>query len=295
MVQTKYDVTDWFGVRYAYTQTLARQNFTAISPHVTDHMGIITAGNPQLTPAKSLNHDIMLYFHGNVIGLFTVDGFYKTIKDFIYSTQYPLFKTAIPGFHSVGDFPGAAVGDVLNTVLNNPYKAYQKGFEVSLDTHFWYLPSPLNGTILNLNYTHVWSTTMYPVAVVTLVPGGARIPHYTIKDSSRTGSLLNQPSDMVNGTIGYDYEGFSGRVSVVYYGNVLNGVGFSLSTTANAYFRVDAAFSQNLPWEGVQLYLNLNNINSRPDVTAIIMAGSPVPISEQFYGLTVELGIKYTL
>lgn len=295
MVQARYDVTNWFGVRYAYTQTLARQNFTSVSPHWTDHEGVIAAGNPELQPGLSISHDLEFYFHSNVIGLITFDGFYKTIKDFVYSTQYPLFQTALPGFFDVGDFPGALVGDLLNITMNNPHPAYQRGFEINLEHRFWYLSSPFNGILIDLNYTHIWSNTNYPLAVVKLAPGSGRIPHYVVEDSAQAGSLLNQPGDMANGTIGYDYEGFSGRVSVVYYGNVLNGVGFSLTTTANAYFRVDAAFSQNLPWKGLQLYLNLNNINSRPDVTVIEMAGAPVPISEQFYGLTAELGVRYTL
>jgi TonB-dependent receptor len=106
MVQTKFNLTDWFDIRYAYTQTLARPDYHQLSPHFTISYlrNTVWAGNPKLRPAHSYNHDLIFTFHGNKLGLLSIGGFYKTIKDFSYSTQYNLYPSALPGLDSIASF-----------------------------------------------------------------------------------------------------------------------------------------------------------------------------------------------
>lgn len=294
MVQAKYSPFDWFDVRYAYTQTLARPDYTANSPFAnSDNSGTyINAGNPALKPAHSINNDLMFSFHNKSIGLLTLGAFYKTIKDFSYFTSYELlpYHTA-PGYDTLAQFPDmyALPGATLNTWLNNPYKAFLKGVEADWQTRLWYLPVPFDGMVFGINYTHIWATTNYPYV---LLGGTVRKP--VLIDTSREGRLLDQPSDILNSYIGYDYKGFSARLSFLYQGATLSGLGPRPEEDAftRPYFRMDASLRQMLPWQGLQLYFDLENLNSESNISIQPSAGGFE--SEQFYGLTADLGIRFT-
>jgi TonB-dependent receptor len=303
MVQVKYDVASWGDIRYAYTQTLARPDFNSLDPGWTiDQPGQgVNTGNPNLKPAESFNHDLMFTIHSNDIGLISVGAFYKTIKDFSYFTSYWLLANrTLPGYDTLAQYTGAQSGATINTYYNNPYKAYIKGLEGDFQTRLWYLPAPLNGIVLGINYTHIWSSTLYPYVIkkTTQVtpPGGGR--PYNVDSliaSSRGGRLLDQPDDILNASFGYDYKGFSGRLSFLYQGSAVSGIGTRIEQDGftHDYFRMDASFRQMLPWPGLQLYLDINNINQRPDISAQRTIGGFT--SEQYYGLTADLGIRYTL
>jgi len=47
-----------------------------------------------------------------------------------------------------------------------------------------------------------------------------------------------------------------------------------------------------LPWFGLQVYGDLNNLNSANDVS-VIQAPTGVPTSQQSYGLTADLGLRW--
>jgi TonB-dependent receptor len=303
-VQAKYEVNSWADVRYAFTKTLARPDFTQLSPYInTDLYGnFVNAGNPELKPAESINHDLMVTFHSNELGLISVGGFLKTITNFSYFTQYQLLPDSdnVPPPLATWEqfaFLGVNPYATINTFYNNPYKATVKGIEADLQTRLWYLPAPLNGIVLAINYTHIWSNTRYPWAIdsfkqVSLRP--ARFKYWII-DSSRAGRLIYQPDDILNASFGYDFKGFSGRISFLYQGPMISGIGDRVENDAytHDYFRIDASFRQMLPIEGLQVYLDVNNINSRPDISAQQTTGGFT--SEQYYGLTADVGIRYTL
>ena len=303
MIQAKYDVASWADIRYSYTQTLARPDFTSLTPgYSIDQPGqLVTAGNSDLKPAESFNHDLMFTIHSNDIGLISIGAFYKTIKDFSYFTSYWLLQNrTLPGYDTLAQYPGAQSGASINTYYNNPYKAYLKGLEADFQTRLWYLPAPLNGIVLGINYTHIWSSTLYPYILKkttqVIPPGGGR--PYNVDSliaDSRGGRLLDQPDDILNASFGYDYKGFSGRLSFLYQGSAVSGIGTRVEQDGytHDYFRMDASFRQMLPWPGLQLYLDINNINQRPDISAQQTIGGFT--SEQYYGLTADLGIRYTL
>ncbi|MCL5020337.1 MAG: TonB-dependent receptor [Bacteroidetes bacterium] len=298
MVQAKYDFANWGDVRYAYTKTLARPDFTSLDPGWSiDQPGQgVNTGNPNLEPAQSFNHDLMFTVHSNTVGLFSVGIFYKTVKDFSYFTSYWLLPNrTLPGYDTLAQYPGAQNGASLNTFYNNPYKAYLKGVETDLETRLWYLPGPLSGIVLSLNYTHIWSNTLYPYIILKKIQITPRLTVDSLIAASRGGRLIYQPDDIFNGSIGYDLGGFSGRVSFLYQGSMVSSIGARVEQDGYTqdYFRVDASIRQLLPWRGFQIYLDVNNINQRPDISAQETIGGFT--SEQYYGLTADLGVRYTL
>ena len=303
MVQAKYNVGEWGDVRYSYTQTLARPDYTQLSPHffVAAATHDVTGGNPHLKPAQADNHDLLLTLHTNELGLLSIGGFYKEISNFTFAASYKLRSKAVydkfgvTGLDSVRSFApfltSADDGVRMNTFLNSHNKAYVKGIEIDLQTRFWYLPAPLNGVVLGINYTHAWSQAGYPYFDDKAVRGV--ITQFT--DSTRTDRLVNQPNDLVNTYLGYDYKGFSARISYVFQGNSLTNIGAfpEQQGYSKDYKRIDFSARQMLPWPGLQLFFDANNLNNESNIAAQMSINGFT--SQNYYGFTANLGIRYEL
>lgn len=303
MVQVKYSPFDWVDIRYAFTNTLARPDYHQLSPRVSmDYtLNNVWAGNPELAPAKAYNHDLILSFYSNELGLLTVGGFYKTIKDFSYYTQYTLHPIAPYGIKTTRDFEikGAFPKDgaLIYTYLNSPYDAIVKGIELDFQTRLWYLPFPLNGIVLGVNYTHISSEAKYPFRNDRSRANPNPPPRVIVEvfDSTRTGRLVYQPNDILNSYLGFDYEDFSCRLSVIFQGNSVSYIGAfpEQDGFTRDYFRVDASARQKLPWYGLEVYLDVFNINAERNTSAQQSIGGFT--NEQNYGLTANLGVRFRL
>lgn len=296
MGQIKYKPFEWGDVRYAYTQTLARPDYHQLSPHFNMDFSLnnVWSGNPNLKTARAFNHDVIVSLHSNKLGLLSVGWFYKTVKDFTYYTQYKLHKAAPAGLDSVGSFtPPPKDGATLYTYINSPYDAHVRGLELDFQTSLWYLP--LKGLVFGINYAHIWSEARYPWRddITIFDPGPPRRTYSVVKDSTRTGRLINQPNDILNSYIGFDYRGFSARLSFVFQGNAVSGVGAFAEQDGftRDYYRFDASVRQKLPWQGSEIYLDFFNLNSETNSSAQRSIGGFT--NEQNYGLTTNLGIRF--
>jgi TonB-dependent receptor len=301
MVQLRYNTTDWFDLRASYTQTLARPDYHQLAPNYTISygQGTVRAGNPNLKTAHAYNTDVILTFHTNELGLFSISGFYKEIKDFAYSTQYSLYDSAPEGIATTNDYNIGGTkpnkGAILFTYMNTPYMAYVRGLEFDLQTRFWYLPAPFNGIVFSFNYTRISSRAIYPWRNARTVIIGPRQTLTTVFDSTRAGRLINQPNDILNTSIGYDYKDFSIRLSCLFQGNAVSNVGNFTEQDgfSRDYFRMDASIRQKLPWFGSEVFLDLANINGANNQSAQQSIGGFT--NEQNYGLTANLGIRFRL
>jgi TonB-dependent receptor len=285
----------WFDIRLAYSTTLSYPDFTAIIPEVTMDNGFsVSYNNYQLVPTQSKNYDAYLSFSDNTIGLFTAGGFYKKIENLIYRYNFnlpdSLAQPYLPGYNTTGTGKVYAI----TTYVNDPYKAIVYGLEFDWQTHLWYLPNPFKGLVFNINFTHIYSKAEYPYKTLVTPPG--RGSRSRIVDTSYIDPLLDQPNNIVNLSIGYDYRGFSIRVSMLYKDEVFQDPSYwqqNRSITA-AYKRWDISVKQDLPFPGLQAYCNLNNLNNAQDFAGI-QAYPTIPVSEQVYAMTVELGLRWQL
>jgi len=115
------------------------------------------------------------------------------------------------------------------------------------------------GTFLNGDYTLPYPINvdlmwmLIPVAKATTITG------------FRGGY---QPNDIVNLTIGYDYEGFSARVSMLFQNNIFKQPDFWMQHRVNSekYTRWDFSVKQELPWFGIQLLFNMSNITGENEL-----------------------------
>ncbi|MBN1406647.1 MAG: TonB-dependent receptor [Calditrichaceae bacterium] len=306
MMQAKYSPFDWMDVRYAYTQTLSRPDYHMLSPKFTiTQNGTIHTGNSGLKPAHAFNHDISFTFHSNKLGLLTVGGFYKTIKDFVYQAPYSLnwalnFAVDSLDRYTVVDTSGGGItprGDLdyrIYRPFNNPNDAYVKGIELDFQHNFWYLPSPFNGMVFGLNYARIFSKTKYPFAYTETKiyprPIGA-VEVYA--DSTAPGSLIDQPDHVLNSYIGIDYKGFSARLSFLFTDNSARYIepkNPENNSFTEAYFRMDFSARQKLPWLSSELFLDVANLNDQKDEWTQSSTGGYQGIRN--YGLTANFGLR---
>ena len=295
----QYKPLSWFDIRMAYSTTISYPDFNTIIPRIhVGSYGNIQWNNYDLTPSKSDNYDLYFTFYENKIGLFTIGGFVKKINDLIYPWKFSKAGLEAEPYFLTTSAPNENTNYTISTYINNPYVVYNKGLEIDWQTHFWYLPDPLSGLVLNINYTTVKSEAEYP-----FVYAGATSA--TNVDTSFTDRLVYQPDHIFNFSLGYDYKGFSILLSMLYQDDVFSGVSQwpQLRSTTAEYKRWDLSVKQTLPWLGMQLYGNLNNINGRyaplfmknaKDMSVLQMYPD-IPKSIEDYGMTAEMGFRIKL
>jgi len=328
----KYEPNDWLILRYASTNTLTRPDYADIIPlyNYLGNSGEVIYRNRFLEPGVSKNQDYVVAFNSNKLGLLSLSYFTKNIDGMIYSSgkRYIVEGTA----NSLYGLPHYTDKKFINDFkLNNPYAVKLEGFEIDYQTRFWYLPGMLSGLVFNTNYTRTTSQVKYPRTTIDYVISW--VPSFNIVtvnlDSFYVDRLIDQPSDIFNYSLGYDYKGFSGRFSMLYMSDVFKTTNFwpELRQTTDSYRRYDLSMKQKLPVvKGLEIYLNMSNLTEAIDVTRLrgynqsdpnfdnalleeisapdditiderldmIPRNSRAKVLEEHYGKTLDIGFRYS-
>ena len=267
----KYQPFDWLMLRYATTKTLTRPNYSDMIPlyNVSGQNRTVVYRNPFLEPGISKNQDYVISFNNKYLGLLSFSYFTKRIQGLIFSSGQRVIedpnKYGLPGFtkyYMINDYK-----------TNNEYDTFLKGLEVDFQTRFWYLPSFLRGLVFNANYTITRSTVRYPRTVIeteVIFDPSFEVVMNNL-DSLYVDRLLDQPNSIINYSIGYDYKGFSGRLSMNYISNIFSTTNFwtELRQDTDAYTRYDLSIKQKLFIEGLEIYINASNLSEAIDVTRL--------------------------
>jgi len=297
----KFKPLEWLDIRYANTTTLTRPDYISLVPLLRSNgrsPATMEWRNKRLTPGSSKNNDLSVSINNNKFGLFTVGYFDKTISDLIYSSgSRILFEDDTTSFGLPGNYVNYKI---MNYELNNPYDILLSGWEFDFQTRLLWMPGLLKGLVFNANYTISDSEVEYPLTVIESEfdwgpPAGVIQSNV---DTTYTDRLLDQPDRIINLSIGYDYKGFSGRLSMLSKDDVFMSTNFwpELRETTDPYTRWDLSMKQDLPLKGLQLFLNVNNITESIDVNryrGMNSYGDNLK-SEQHYGRTVDLGFRYS-
>jgi TonB-dependent receptor len=298
MIHLRIKPTKSFYMHFAYTQTLSRPDFNAISPNTYVNTGwapfSYVASNPALKPELWTNFDGQFTFHGSKIGLLSVTAFYKKVQDKIWSRTYQRIK----GDPKINPFPDNAVVNV--TVWeNHAYDAYVQGLEFEWQTSFYYLPKPLNYFTLNANYTFTQSQTTYPYTRLQNVtpPGGGR-PVATRIDSTTVGPMLYQPQNIANVSLGFNLKGFNVWLSFQYNGLIYTGKNYRgaprLDSQKDYFYRWDLQLTQKFAIRKVKGFEVVANIANISDFTeSQRLTGDIRPTYQENYGMTVDLGLRF--
>jgi outer membrane receptor protein involved in Fe transport len=293
MAHIIYKPFDFLQFHFAYTNTLNYPDYSSITPRYLVGTNYADYNNVRLKPARSENYDLVAAIYNNEIGLLSIGGFKKRIKDLIF------FSTTYVDASNINQYPELPLKQGIlyqfNTYINNPNPIDVWGIETEWQTHFWYLPEPFNGIVFDINYTHIFSEASYPKTdkVVTYNEDGTSTT--AIIDTSYKSRLLNQPDDILNLAIGYDIGGFSARVSMIYQDNIFKHPDFWMQnrTISDKFTRWDISVKQQLPWYNVQIYLDLLNITGAKETD--VNQKTNFPAAESSYGMMGDLGIRVNL
>lgn len=288
-VHLRYEPFNWLQVRLAYTQSVARPSYSSLIPRVDITPNSIFVNNYNLRPERAESYDISFAFNENHLGLFTIGGFYKVIEDKIFIRRDRVL-------HNPEDYNLSSIykDSRFDADENNESLSYVKGIELDWQTNFWYLPSFLKGIVLNINYTKIFSKTKYPLT--KYVNEVISNPPYIIKnevDISYWARMQQQPDDILNISLGYDYKGFSCRVSMFYQGDnfITSKFNEEEHILTDSFSRWDLSVKQRLPWQNIQLYFNFVNINEGLDRDFIRGNGKTSRL--EYYGSTLQLGLRW--
>jgi len=297
MIHMRIKPSKSFYLHFAYTQTISRPDFNAISPNQYVNPGrqpfIHRAQNPQLRAELWTNYDAQVTFHGSKIGLFSVSGFYKTVQDKIWNRSF----TRIRGDSII--YPFNDNDNVQVSIWeNHPYEVTLKGVEFEWQTSFWYMPSVLKYFTLSLNYTYIQSETSYPTTWMEQVipPEGGR-PEIVRIDSVITGPMLFQPKHILNASLGFNYMGFNTWLSFQYNGEIYTSKNYKTDVKDGLkehFYRMDLQLTYNIPMKlkgELQVIGNFANLTNFREVSRL--RGDPRYTYQEAYGWTVDLGLRY--
>jgi len=297
MVHLRIKPSKFFYLHAAYTQTISRPDFNAISPNLYIKPVPLFqhhAQNPELRPELWTNYDAQITFHGNKIGLFSVSGFYKTVEDKIWQRSF----TRIKGDELAYPFRDDEVVG-MRIWENHANKVELKGVEIEWQSSLWYLPGPLKFFTLNVNYTYTHSETRYPISdIVNMRPpeGGRPVP--TRVDTLVVGPMLYQPAHVANLSLGFNYKGFSTWLSYQYNGGVITSkhpTNEERDGVKEDFYRLDWALTYDLPVKlpgRLQVIGNFANLTNATEISR--HRGDPRYTLQEAYGWTFDLGVKYT-
>lgn len=283
MVHLRYKFTQWLDVRLAATKTLNRPDFFSLVPWeiiVPQNPPRISRGRPDLRHTTAWNYDAFAYFY-NRYGLLTIGGFYKRLENVDVQSR----STIIGGKYA---------GYQLNQPINLPGISTVKGLEIDFQSNLRSLPKPFNGIIIGANLTLARSMTQVPFFEIKQIFDPTTPPFFftEVTDTVRTGRVPGQANVIANMQLGYEWKGFSGRVSMGLQDNSLAQVGerAELDAFTDRSVRWDVAVQQkiNRHWAA---FLNLNNLSNQPE--AAFIGNSNFPSEREFFGMTGEVGLRY--
>jgi TonB-dependent receptor len=145
MVHLRYRVDDRTNVRAAWTNTLARPDFSILAPfqRVDFDDQTIERGNPGLLPSRVMSVDLLAERFFQDVGLVSFGVFYKRLDDFTYRRTF---------IEEGGEFDGFQV-----RMRENGATAEVLGFEAAWQQRLSFLPGIWSGLGLMTNYTYTTS------------------------------------------------------------------------------------------------------------------------------------------
>ncbi|MCC6399091.1 MAG: TonB-dependent receptor, partial [Bacteroidetes bacterium] len=139
MIHLRYRFTPWLDIRLAFTRSLSRPDYFNLVPYerIVFAEQTIARGNPNIRQTTATNYDVYISFYSNDLGLLTLGGYYKKLRDIDYIRQ-----TRIQG----GQFNAYELTEPVNGDASTVW-----GFEIDIQTNLRNLPSPLDGFVINAN------------------------------------------------------------------------------------------------------------------------------------------------
>ena len=280
-LQFKYNATDDLVLRAAFTTALARPDYYALAPYVNNIAADseIIAGNPDLKATYSYNYDFMAENYFKSVGLVSGGAFYKKLNNFIYTYSNNQYNTA----DFAADFPGQAnpvpAGEEWTFIQSrNGQSVDVYGFEVAFQRQLDFLPGFLKHFGIYTNYTFTESKAKG----ITNEDGEER----------KGMSLPGTAPHMFNGSLFWDNNKFSARVSVNYASDYLDELGSD--AFQDSYYDKQLFLDANASYKitkNLRIFAEANNLTNQP--LRYYQGISSRTKQVEFYEGRFNLGVKF--
>ncbi|MGB3871720.1 MAG: TonB-dependent receptor [Stenotrophomonas sp.] len=213
-----WDVAGDVVLRFGAAKTMARPTLAYLSPSVSGgptgyfddgRVFSINLGNPKLDPFRSTNYDLSAEWYFAEGALLSAALFYKDIDSYVQRTR--LLTTWGDMGYSLDLLPEgftAATQFNVQSYYNTPGGPL-KGYELSYQQPFSFLPGFWSKFGIQLNYTHVESSIKYMFST-------AASSNTQVVTTFTDNDLVNLSPNSYNATLYYDDGKFSARASTSY-------------------------------------------------------------------------------
>ena len=228
-------------------------------------------GNPDLQPYRAWNFDISAEYYFARNAVVQIGAFYKDIEGFIVEAEFDEDAAPYNGIYNGIPFTEAKIP------LNGD-RAKVKGVEFAYQQALDFLPGPLDGMLVNFNYT-------YTDAEGRLADGESLAGRYIPLPSSSKHTF--------NAVLGYEMGPVSLRLAGAYRSSFLDEVGGDAEEDrfVRDHFQVDFTAKYDLTSK-IQLVGELVNIFNESYTAYNRFGGRDRLLQYEEYGTTVKFGVK---
>jgi len=215
--------------RLSYSTGIGRPNFSnlLLTTTVNNESMTIRAANPDLRPQTAENFDFTLEYYFEPAGYLSAGVFLKEIKDFIFSSRgEPVGSGPDNGFD--GQYEG-----YIATIDTNGGHARVRGFELSYNQRFTFLPGIWRGLGFMANYTRMETEGEYTA--------GAGVVG--------TAELAGFQPETFNTALSYTYRALDVQVKMIYRGEVLGTYNANPALRLYRYSRVNWDLNLKYNWK----------------------------------------------
>lgn len=246
-VHFRHEVLPNLVLRESYNRSYGRPRLSELTAgRFVNEDGDITDGNANLQPAVSDNYDAQAEYYTDSGGLYSIDIFYKDIKDFSYTQVYnftTLDANGIPVFDPEGDFE--------YEVPMNGSAAKNYGVELIARQRFGFLPGALRGLSAGVSATFADSKATYPN-----------------RDDDRDLPVPGFSKFMFTGTLEWAWKGFNVRGDYRFRDAYVEGLGDSIESDEfyDAEQRIDLEGSYTFA-SGLKTFATVTNLTDEAQVS----------------------------
>lgn len=249
-------------VRAAWTNTIARPNYSSLVPRrtVNDQADLIVEGNGALKPLKSMNWDLSFEWYLKSAGILSAGVFHKDISNLVFNTT-----TFITG----GQYDGWRL-----TRPENGQKGQITGLEFAWSQTLRFLPAPFNSLGIQANYSVFEAEGEYPNrGTLDYLPG--------------------QVDQVYNFQLYYERKGFSARVAYNLNGKYLDSLGANAQSDIwlDRMGNWDASLGYQIR-KGWRIYVEGRNLTDE-DKKRTYQGRPDRPIEQEFSGWSAVAGVKF--